>query len=470
MKNKIFILAAALFFAGHVQAQGSWEFKILGTKFSNPAAPDLEAVHFIDENNGLVAGLRGLIAKTSDGGATWDSIPFGGKKDLYEFNFINRNVGFLCGFGIVLKTKDGGSTWSNISGDIDTNLLYTDVYFADENNGFVTGHQVYRTSNGGKNWTKLTSSNLFKHSVSFTNISNGYLCANSGILAKRINNSKGTDSFKVLTGVPIGNDMYSIHAYNDSSAIAVGASGAILLTTNYGASWSSRTTAGTHAYNKVHGPDQNNFWAVGTSGKIAYSSDGGSSWTSQNSGSSFISFRDVYMLNTTIGWAVGGGNLLMKYSNCSTIDANVSDLGGTLKVNTPGLKYQWVDCNTEEGIPNASSQYFTPAVSGSYLVQTSYAGCNFNSKCIQVWVAGVKPNHVPNFSLVPNPAQDVVKIDNILAGSHISIANIAGSEVLNFTAGNGEISIPVATLQNGLYIVKVQGNGYSQTQRLVVNR
>lgn len=91
----------------------------------------------------------GYIAKTTDGGATWEyqDSTFGAMIDYYGIDFIDSLKGFAAG-GYVSKTIDGGNNWETISG-----VAGVDVGFLDDKNGWISSSgQVFRTSDGGETW------------------------------------------------------------------------------------------------------------------------------------------------------------------------------------------------------------------------------------------------------------------------------------------------------------------------------
>ena len=89
----------------------------------------------------------GYIAKTTDGGATWEyqDSTFGAMIDYYGIDFIDSLKGFAAG-GFVSKTIDGGNNWETIPG-----VAGVDVGFLDDKNGWISSSgQVFRTSDGGE--------------------------------------------------------------------------------------------------------------------------------------------------------------------------------------------------------------------------------------------------------------------------------------------------------------------------------
>src|SRR5712691_1426799 len=98
----------------------------------------LSALQRLNPNVGYIAGWTGSglgLAKTSDGGMTWQRLPMPADH-LAALRFINEGVGWAGGFvnrdvpqiachqaapagaqpckGVVLRTEDGGNTWQTV--------------------------------------------------------------------------------------------------------------------------------------------------------------------------------------------------------------------------------------------------------------------------------------------------------------------------------------------------------------------
>lgn len=118
-------------------------------------------IHFPSKTTGYLCGgtafgpVSSPIAKTTDGGKTWDSISgnqFG--YELTSVSFIDENVGFFGGQGIIVKTIDGGQTF--IVDTLTSVGRIFDLFFLDASTGFYLGNQyIYKTTNGGQSWTTV---------------------------------------------------------------------------------------------------------------------------------------------------------------------------------------------------------------------------------------------------------------------------------------------------------------------------
>ncbi|MBL0174023.1 MAG: T9SS type A sorting domain-containing protein [Ignavibacteria bacterium] len=72
-------------------------------------------VHMVDAAHFFAVGEDGAAHRSSDGGATWSSMPMGTSADLYGIAFSSPFRGVACGDrGTLLRTDDGGASWSAI--------------------------------------------------------------------------------------------------------------------------------------------------------------------------------------------------------------------------------------------------------------------------------------------------------------------------------------------------------------------
>jgi photosystem II stability/assembly factor-like uncharacterized protein len=133
-------------------------------------------IKMLDKNNGFVCAAtsedisqsNALILKTSDGGVTWQKVyqsnrPF---ETTWKVSFPTKDVGYVTIQSYnpdpnvkqqrVAKTTDGGKTWNEINLIEDAGAREFGIGFIDENHGFVgTMSSGFETKDGGKTWTKI---------------------------------------------------------------------------------------------------------------------------------------------------------------------------------------------------------------------------------------------------------------------------------------------------------------------------
>ena len=133
-------------------------------------------IKMFDKNNGIVCAAsdedmeksNALILKTSDGGKTWKKVyqsnrPFEG---TWKASFPTKDVGYVTIQSYnpdpnvkqqrIAKTTDGGNTWNEINLVEDAGAREFGIGFIDENHGFVgTMNSGYETKDGGLTWTPI---------------------------------------------------------------------------------------------------------------------------------------------------------------------------------------------------------------------------------------------------------------------------------------------------------------------------
>lgn len=133
----------------------TWKYKTgVAGKRSRTHSVDLNAVHFTDLQNGVIAAEAGSIFRTVDGGETWKRVPPIGPvyAQNTDISFVDDQNGWIIGRQGVRRTEDGGGSWSRV--DEDGNVTGNAIQFLDLNRGWVVGKfgDVRRTDDGGETW------------------------------------------------------------------------------------------------------------------------------------------------------------------------------------------------------------------------------------------------------------------------------------------------------------------------------
>ena len=119
------------------------------------------ALDFVDAWNGWAAGSA--IARTRDGGETWRTLTRGTAGNGYlsanAIHFVDESRGWLAGHGgALLRTEDGGTNWTPVTLPLRAGERPTlwDVTFRGDTHGWVAGEHgtIFHTDDGGATWSR----------------------------------------------------------------------------------------------------------------------------------------------------------------------------------------------------------------------------------------------------------------------------------------------------------------------------
>lgn len=128
---------------------------------------------------------NGRVYKSKDNAANWELTYQSDGEFLEAIQFLDKDNGFLCGdYGLIMKTTDGGESWTEIGPSYvpritkvdemanDSSAIYKSYYqmfFKNQKEGMLWGYQVtplrgwretykqayHKTSDGGESWETL---------------------------------------------------------------------------------------------------------------------------------------------------------------------------------------------------------------------------------------------------------------------------------------------------------------------------
>jgi photosystem II stability/assembly factor-like uncharacterized protein len=265
----------------------------------------------ITGNNFWIPTMNSGIYVSHDGGDSFYSAP---ALAVYGIFFQPDALrGYSVGGGKVYRTTDGGVAWGNSSIQADLN----DVYFANDNIGYVAGNIVYRTADGGNNWTKKTNPASYTDisSISFPDPSHpdiGYAAVfeKDPSLYKTVN---GGDTWQAVDLGGIIGGLNSIEFTSPNSGWAVGNAGKIF---HYnGSGWTPQTSNVITTLNDVSFSANNNQGcAVGNSGVIVCTFDGGKNWAQEKLDSVIDALMGVEITSDGHVYVVGYGKTFLQGS------------------------------------------------------------------------------------------------------------------------------------------------------------
>lgn len=118
-------------------------------------------MHFVNADVGYHS-YGNIVYKTENGGQSWEVV-FNSFPEVTNgglLHFTNVNSGFVIEGSNVIRTTDGGADWKFYENAVPGQHLgvpsqRADIQFHDDQNGMLFLDAVYRTTDGGSNWTEV---------------------------------------------------------------------------------------------------------------------------------------------------------------------------------------------------------------------------------------------------------------------------------------------------------------------------
>lgn len=305
--------------SGRVWGQTSW-----GWLSPLPQGNSLNAIKFINPDTGWVCGYYGTILKTTNGGLTWNSQESGTRTMLSDITFTEQSTGWAVTYfaedrmGRIIKTTNGGGTWNtqfrNPEGQI------TKIFFIDHDKGWVVGNGVFKTSDGGNTWQKLSDTILTYldvcWDVHFSDPSNGVVIDHTSF-EKTTDGGETWQWGELPCPVPYTNfRVEGVHCFDSNSWIIVGSTnfinGVVYKTSDGGITWTTQITSG--GLSKVSFFDSNNGVAVGVN-SILKTTDSGITWFEISDTLSDLALTGVSLVDSNNYLIAGSYGTVLKTTN-----------------------------------------------------------------------------------------------------------------------------------------------------------
>lgn len=307
-----------------VSAQDYW------TSLSRPTNKNLNRACFLDSATGWVVGERGTILRTSNGAQNWTSVSLPTGADMADIEMAGYSRGWVLAnefspdsatFGSrIFRTSNGGNQWT-LLGHYDQFLLCID--FIDSLNGFAgtIDGKILRTLDGGDTWeaTEIDSSAFapwpVRH-IEFFSATHGFGMGGQRDLAGTIwvTTDGGLNwKPKAVTSEPV----YAIHYFDSLRIMCAGGDpdfgAGMATTTDGGVIWNYSYLG---IWGEVRGLGFRTAWEgwspLGFAGTYMHTTDGGTTWTWTTAPNSTAVF-DIAFPDSLTGYMVGERGIIMKY-------------------------------------------------------------------------------------------------------------------------------------------------------------
>ena len=400
--------------------------------------------------------------------AQWTQLFFGGSSGNFSSVFFTSpDTGYTVGEGGLYETTDAGATnWKSVDtinspvGKIPTPATATSIFFANADSGVVVTSEgkYWRTTNKGKTWTEIWLGSfsipnwlyIKLYSVFFTDAHNGFAVGGTNgsvylgdtltpFLETIIKTTDGGINWTSLKG-PKANVLHSVYFTSATTGWAVGDTGLIIKTTNGGTSWSVLNSGTKQQLLGICFTSANNGFACGTSGTLLKTTDGGTTWTPIN-------------LNTTWNiYAFSFPNSQTGYASGSTGVYKTTDGGTTWKPASDGLNTAF----------DYRSVFFTSATVGYVVGDLGYDYKTTNGAASSSSVNALEQS---NEMFYPNPAGSTLYMKSVSGITSATIYDLQGKVLMSTLITANQIN--VASLQSGIYIIRLASNNDITTSKFV---
>ncbi|MET0243295.1 MAG: oxidoreductase [Flavitalea sp.] len=264
----------------------------------------IRGLSVVNDNLVWVAGSKGTVGKSEDGGKTWEWIQVPGfeKREFRDIEAFDNKTAVIMAItepGEILKTTNGGKSWNVVFRDTTKGVFIDAFHFNKKGTGYTIGDPidgtayVLKTTDNGNSWTREkntpsldTGEACFASSGTniFTKADGSYLFVTGGRNARfhsggaatplpllKGGESTGANSVAVLEN---GKKMTMVVVGGDFAKDTVATGNCVLISNGV----STLPVQGPHGYRScVEFLNATSLIACGTSG-VDVSVDGGKNW------------------------------------------------------------------------------------------------------------------------------------------------------------------------------------------------
>lgn len=233
-----------------------------------PQGNHLANIIQIDENKLAAAGASGVFMFSTDKGSTWKiSYMEDGAIMAINLFYVSQNKKFYStlwtysGFQLYVSS-DFGDNWQKVCSF--TKEYIQDIHFFDETKWIAISSQnkIKYTTDAGVSWNDYDSLNTGLNDIEFIDQTNGYIACDQGIILKT--SDSGASWKEINTGTY--DRIYKIKFYNSVFGIAGTQHNYVLMTTDGGFTWNTKTFMQDDYYQMVLDiaiPDDQNIIIIG---------------------------------------------------------------------------------------------------------------------------------------------------------------------------------------------------------------
>jgi photosystem II stability/assembly factor-like uncharacterized protein len=209
----------------------------------NDTASTINSVFRVNDNLIFAGAHESRILRSTNAGLNWAVISRIGNNlfNLRKLFFVNSSLGYALFFNQVYRTVNGGLNWTLAGG---LTQQCNDIFFTDANTGYAAGGAiidndmlswVIKTTNSGANWMSLPVPDVGPITrLQFLNPNVGYM---SGLSSLHKTTNSGSNWITLINN-PLGDQFKDFYFFDENTAYA-GTYNYFLKTSNGGLDWSS---------------------------------------------------------------------------------------------------------------------------------------------------------------------------------------------------------------------------------------
>jgi photosystem II stability/assembly factor-like uncharacterized protein len=270
---------------------------------------ELRSVFFFNANTGFTTfavNFTGKFLRTTNGCLSWDTIStVNNFSDNKHIEFFNSLEGYMKTGNSYAVTTNGGHNWSQ-------GAQYLDVVFSNINTGIAIGapysyNRIFTTVNSGLNWIQVTPgfSGRF-YDITFIDENTGFT-ADYNIILKTSDGGISWSNYNLnLSG---WSEIENIMFVNENTGYA-GIYGRVAKTTNCGADWTVYTTGINDHNHGMSFPSVDTGYIVTKYGHYLKTTNAGVNWLSLGEVPTH-GLGDIVFVNNTTGFAAGDSSIYL---------------------------------------------------------------------------------------------------------------------------------------------------------------
>ncbi len=205
-----------------------------GGKTWRMSEPTTRSIHdiCIEGRQGYLVGERGLLMRSTDGGATWEDISLNIKYDLVGVGITNDSSIIVCGndmnsvsksVGVVFESRDYGKTWKKHGYRLGNG--YTDLAIYPPRKVYLLAakKEFHSINNGLRYFKGGYPGNRLGFNFDFID-AYGYMVGYKGLFARTIDHGRNWEELPI----DITKNLYAVEMFDESSGVAVGQDGLVI--------------------------------------------------------------------------------------------------------------------------------------------------------------------------------------------------------------------------------------------------